>query len=354
MKRIPLWLIFVILFLVLISFSALYVIDGGFKNIIRESIYVLLGFAIVFCITFFDFRVLKYFVWFIYSISLVLLLSLLFIGISIHASTRWISFFGLFTIQPSEFAKISMIVTLSYVLSQNDSQFKKFVYASLLLFPYAILIYIQPDMGTTLVIVFIYFYLILIALPVKYAMSLVGCGVALIPLGSKILQPYQIERIVTLFDPGRDPLGAGYNVIQSMIAIGSGGVTGRGIAGSTMTKMKFVPVQYADFIFSAVGEIWGFIGGITVIALYVLLLIYFVRTFKVTENIFGKLLASGIFAMFLFQIFINIGMCMGIMPVTGIPLPFLSIGGSSTVANFIAIGLAVNINIFKDEMRIFV
>jgi rod shape determining protein RodA len=174
----------------------------------------------------------------------------------------------------------------------------------------------------------------------------------MVPFAIKLLKPYQIERFLVFLNPQYDPLGSGYNVIQSIIAVGSGGLLGKGINGSTMTKLKFVPVQYSDFIFSAIGEIWGFAGAFLLLLLFTFLLLFVIRAYSSTENNFGKGIALGVFAMFFFQILVNIGMAIGIMPVTGIPLPFVSYGGSAEIINYIAIGLVINVYIYKDEINI--
>jgi len=351
-KRFPVSVFITILGLTIISFSALYTITGNFSFIIRESVYILIGFTIAYLISLFNFRIIKYFVWVIYGISTLLLILVLAIGVTKNESTRWINLFGISNIQPSEFAKIALIITIAYIFSKDTSNFKKFLYATIALIPMVILIFVEPDMGTSLVLIFIYLTIMSISIPIKYPIITISGIAASIPLAIKFLKPYQYQRALSFLNPQKDPLGSGYNVIQSIIATGSGEIFGKGIAQSNMTKLKFVPVQYADFIFSAIGEIWGFVGSIILLGLFAALLTYFVRTYNNTENKFGKYLAAGIFAMFIFQTLVNIGMCIGLMPVAGIPLPFVSFGGSSTITNFIAIGMTISINIYKDEMTI--
>jgi rod shape determining protein RodA len=351
-KRFPISIFIAILGLTIISFSALFTIAGNFSFIIKELIYILIGFTIAYFITLFDFRIIKYFVLIIYGLSVASLILVLVVGVAIHESTRWINLFGITNIQPSEFAKIALIIILAYIFQEDTTNFKKFLYATLALVPMVVLIFVEPDMGTSLVLVFIYLIMMFMTVPIKYPVFTIAGILASIPILIKFLKPWQYQRFLSFLNPQKDPLGSGYNVIQSLIATGSGEVFGKGIAQSNMTKLKFVPVQYADFIFSAIGEIWGFIGSIAVLGFFTILFTYFIKVYNNTENKFGKNLAVGIFAMFVFQVLVNIGMCVGLMPVTGIPLPFVSFGGSSAIANFVAIGIVISINIYKDEMTI--
>ncbi|BAL81069.1 FtsW/RodA/SpoVE family cell cycle protein [Caldisericum exile] len=352
MRKVPYLLIFSVTILTFFSITALYIINFR-KFVPKEVIYFLAGFFIFLIVSSVNFRVYKFYAIPLYSAVLVLLIGVLIVGVAINSSRRWISIAGLFTIQPSEFAKISLIIVLAWIYEHKMwNNFQKFVYSALLLIPYAMIVFLQPDMGTSLVFAFIYFFLILAFLHYKYALTLVILALSMIPLLPKILKPYQIERILTFFDPYRDPLGSGYNVLQSIISFSSGRLFGKGISGSTMTKLNFVPVQYADFILSAIGEIWGFIGVVVVLLCYSYILYFTSKAAFSTKNIFGRAIALGVFAMFFFQILINAGMNMGIMPVTGVPLPFLSFGGSSEIVNFLALGLSVSVYNYKDEINL--
>lgn len=351
MKRVPFSIILTIIVLSFYSLTALYVI-GGDRFVIKQAIYITVGLLLLITISSIDFRLLKFYAIPLYIFNAILLLLVLVVGVAINSSRRWISVFGLFTIQPSEFAKVSLIIALAWIYYVKRDDVEKFILSTILLLPYMFIIFIQPDMGTSLVLAFIYFLILSFFVHYKYALSLVVLVLITIPFLPKVLKPYQMERILTFFDPYRDPLGSGYNVLQSIIAVGSGRLIGKGIANSTMTKLKFVPVQYADFIFSAISEIWGFVGVSIIILAYVYLLYFIVKAYSSTKNIFGKVIALGVFAMFFFQILINMGMNMGIMPVTGVPLPFLSFGGSSTIVNFVALALAISVYNFKDELNL--
>ncbi|MGB9695395.1 MAG: FtsW/RodA/SpoVE family cell cycle protein [Caldisericaceae bacterium] len=353
MKKVPFSLILILILLTAYSVTALYVLNGNFSLSSRQLLYSLAGFVLMYFMMFFDFRILKTFSYFFYGVALFLLLVVFALGVAKFSSKRWIDFGGLFTFQPSELAKIAVILVAATVLQLDRlNNFNKFLIVALLTFGVDLFIFMQPDMGSSLVIGFIFLMMVLFSLPFKYFASVVAAlGVAL-PFGVKLLKPYQIERFLVFLNPQRDPLGSGYNVIQSVIAVGSGGLFGKGISGSTMTKLKFVPVQYSDFIFSAIGEIYGFVGSAILILLMGLILLFIIRAYSSTDNKFGKGIALGVFSMFIFQILVNIGMAVGIMPVTGIPLPFVSYGGSAEIVNYIALGLALNVYIYKDEINI--
>ncbi len=352
MKRIPLPILAEIVSLSVISLLALSITGNGAFYVKRQALYIIIGFVILYFMIYFDFRELKYFAPLIYVIGIILLVMVLLAGKSAYGARRWIKIGTLFTFQPSEFEKPILIIYFAYVIQLKWKNYKKFLLLVVsLLIPFG-LIFKQPDLGTDIVLFSIFGFIVLFFFAIKYFISVFTTVIASIPIAFKFLKPYQIKRIMVFLDPQKDPLGSGYNVIQSIIAIGSGKLFGRGMGNSTFTKLHFVPVQYADFIFSAIGEAFGFVGASILIILYVGLLLFIVNTYRATENLFGKAIAIGAFAMFITQIFINIGMCTGIMPVTGIPLPFVSFGGSSTLANFITIGLVINVHIYREEIKI--
>ena len=211
-----------------------------------------------------------------------------------------------------------------------------------------ILIYLQPDLGTTLVFVILLSVSLLIGgakLRHFGALALIGliAIVTVIQLG--MLEEYQIERVTAFLDASPDVQSEGYNLTQSKIAIASGGMQGKGLrAENTQTSLDFVPEQHTDFIFTAVGEQLGFVGSATLLALFVLLIWRALRIATMSRDMFGTLIAGGIAAYWVFQVFVNVGMTMGIMPITGIPLPFISYGGSSLLTNFLCVGLLLNIH----------
>ncbi len=353
MRRVPLSAIFILTTLSIYSLVSLYVLSGRIIYASKELTYILIGFFITYFIAHYDFRILKNFAFFIYGLTVISLIAVIVLGITVYSSKRWINIWDMFSLQPSEFAKIALIIVLAFVFSEDHSNnLKKFALATLLTVIIAGLIFIQPDLGSALVIGFIYLVFVVFSLPLKYTVLVLSSVVAMLPFLVKLLKPYQLERFLVFLNPQRDPLGSGYNVIQSIIAVGSGRLYGKGIAGSTMTRLNFVPVQYSDFIFSAIGEIFGFVGSLLLIVLFGTLLFSAINSYRSTNNVFGRGLAIGVFAMLFFQVMVNVGMCIGVMPVTGIPLPFVSYGGSSTITNFIAIGLMINVFIYKDEINL--
>ncbi len=352
MKKIPLSALLSLIILSVISILSLSMLGQHLFFVKRQIIYTLIGFIILFLFLYFDFRVLKYFAISIYVFGIVLLIAAIIFGKEVYGAQRWIKLGSFITIQPSEFMKPFLIIFFAYIIQLQISYLKKFIFLLLGLFIPFILIFKQPDLGTDIVLASIFLFVVLFFFPIKYLLSVVFASVLSAPIAIRFLKPYQIERIKVFLNPYRDPMGAGYNVIQSIIAIGSGGIFGKGIKNSTFTKLHFVPVQYADFIFSAIGEAFGFIGVLILLAAYTVLLLFTVKTYNSTENQFGKAIVIGVFALFITQIFVNIGMCIGIMPVTGIPLPFVSFGGSAMLANFISVGLVINVYIYREEINI--
>jgi len=349
-RKIPIFLLLILISLSFISIFSLHFTSTNTLLVKKQLIYILLGFITLYVMLLFDFRSLKYFIWTIYFTGIAALIAVVLVGKGAYGAQRWISL-KIFTIQPSEFEKIILILCLSYILSRDQSDIKKFILSTASFLLPAFFILQQPDLGTTIVILIIYFTLLLFSLDLKYFFSIATFSVISIPFFFELLKPYQRERIITFLNPQMDPLGSGYNVIQSIIAIGSGKISGKWF-GSTQTSLHFVPVQYADFIFSAIGEMGGFIGASILLLLYIALFLFMIKAYKSVNNLFGKYIIVGIFIMFITQIFINIGMCIGITPVTGIPLPFISFGGSSTLVNFIAIGLVLNIYVYREDMNI--
>jgi rod shape determining protein RodA len=215
----------------------------------------------------------------------------------------------------------------------------------LLLFVPMALILKQPDLGTA-IILFLVFFSILFFVKVRWStlLTLVLVGASALPLLWNFLKEYQKKRIITFFNPDLDPLGAGYHLIQSKIALGSGGIIGKGFMKGTQSKLGFLPEQQTDFIFSALGEEWGLIGTLMVVGLYLALILWGLHIAVESKDRFGAILAFGVVAMLFWHIFINIGMVLGMMPVVGIPLPLLSYGGSFLVSTLVGIGILLNVS----------
>lgn len=284
----------------------------------------------------------------IYGINIVLLALILIIGKTSQGSQRWISI-GPFNFQPSEFAKIFIIITLSCFILQNQKKddevdLKLYLYSFLHIALPLLLIFKQPDLGTSLTFIAIWLGIIYVAgAKVKHLIVTFFLGISMFPLLWHLLKDYQKKRLLIFLDPTVDPLGAGYHLIQSKIAVGSGGFLGKGLFQGTQSKLSFIPGEHTDFIFSLLAEELGFIGVVIVLSLFFLLLFFLIKNAFYTQDKLGKLLLAGIISMLLFHLLVNVGMTLGVMPITGIPLPFMSYGGSFLMVNVITMGLAQSI-----------
>lgn len=214
--------------------------------------------------------------------------------------------------------------------------------------PAAILIFLQPDLGTALVLVPILFAILFVCKErLLYIILTIVAGLCSLPVFWGLLKDYQKSRLLVFINPNLDPLGAGYTIMQSKIAIGSGGVFGKGWLGGTQSYLKFLPEKHTDFIFSVVGEEWGFLGGMFLICLYTLVIARGINIMSKAETAYGKAIAAGVVTLIAFQVFVNISMTIGMMPVVGLPLPAISYGGSNTIASFIGIGFLLSISKYK-------
>ena len=256
---------------------------------------------------------------------------------------------GLFQLQPAEFGKIVIIGCLAAYGAAQRSQLdlRRFMIFLAIAGVPTFLVFLQPDLGTALV----YLSIVLVMLWLggaqgKHIVGLIGSGVAMawLMIRFEVLKPYQVKRLTSFIDASASAQDAAYNVYQSKIAIGAGGVTGQGLFQGTQTRGSWVPARHTDFIFSVVGEQLGFAGGILVVLLFAIVCWRIWRAAAVARDPEGMLICGGVLGLFLFQVFENIGMTMGIMPVTGIPLPFLTAGGSSTIMAFFAVGLVLNVS----------
>jgi len=277
----------------------------------------------------------------IYGATLLLLCVTILAAPEVKGAQRTISL-GFIRLQPSEFAKISLIIVLAKFLTRYPPlSLKTFSVGIGVGLPVTFLVLIQPDVGSAGVYLVIIFSALFVAgTPVKYLSALVGFGISMLPFAWFFLKDYQKMRLLVFLDPMRDPLGAGYNVIQSRIAVGSGSFLGKGFLQGLQSKLRFLPEPHTDFIFSVYAEEFGFLGSVALLFLFGLVFTRIVKAgVKCRDDIRGKILVAGVAAWIWFQMFEGIGMSMGIMPVTGIPLPFLSYGGSSLLSLSIALGL---------------
>ncbi|MGH2675554.1 MAG: rod shape-determining protein RodA [Actinomycetota bacterium] len=321
--------------------------DPGFY-LKKQVAFLMLGLIMMAIVATFDYRLAKVYAGIAFGVLLfALLLVLTPIGDETAGAQSWISLFG-FQFQPSEFAKLAVVAALAAYLSELREVRLEHVWraAGIAAAPMA-LIFLQPDVGTMMV-----FAAVLIASLVvsgargRHILILVGVAVfgAVIAFNLGIVKEYQLDRLRSFLDPAADPLRAGYNLEQAQIAIGSGGLFGRGFLNGSQTNLDFVPEQHTDFVFTVVGEELGFVGAALLLALFAVLLWRGFRIALLSRDSFGTLLAAGVVTMLAFQVFVNVGMTMGIMPVTGIPLPLVSYGGTAMLTNWVAVGLLLNIH----------
>lgn len=328
---------------IIIIFSITY---GSASTIaVDQIVFTILGLAAAISLTIVDYRLLKGLYLFIYFISLALLVLVLVLGFSSFGATRWINLY-FFQLQPSEVFKLVTIIFLAKLLTDwgRDLTWQRIVIIVVSIGLPLGLILIQPDLGSASV-VFIITLLLLAFSPFKklYLVIALAVMIALTPVAWHFLKPYQKHRIEAFINPKIDPQGTGYNVSQSKIAIGSGGIWGTGLGKGSQSQLNFLPVAHTDFIFAGTAEATGFIGSIFLFLLLAYLVIRVINVAKIAKDDFGMYLALGIGIMFLFQILVNVGMNLGIMPVTGIPLPFVSYGGSAMLLNMACIGILQSI-----------
>jgi rod shape determining protein RodA len=297
----------------------------------------------------FDYRLLKVYAGIVYVSSLVLLILVRTpIGTSVKGAQRWFEVFG-FQLAPSEVAKLALIAMLAAVLSEVRGELRVqdvFRTAALAAIP-ALLVFLQPDLGSSIVFAAILVGMLVVAgARARYLALLALTAVVLIAAGFRVglVREYQVERLKAFLDPASVSEDALHNREQAEIAIGSGGLMGVGYLKGSQTNLDFVPEQHTDFVFTVVGEEFGFAGAAVLLSLYGLLLWRAFRVAMLSRDPFGTYLAAGIASMLALQMFVNVGMNVGIMPITGIPLPFVSYGGSSLLLNFAAVGLLLNVH----------
>jgi rod shape determining protein RodA len=321
----------------------------------RQGIYAAIGLAVALLLTRIDYSRLREYKLGMYTVLIAL--NIVVYGTpAIRGSHRWIPF-PLFQLQSSEFGKVLLIVTLAAFAvdrSRRLHERRTTVRIMLLALVPAMIVIPQPDLGTGLVYIAIAFTMLFVAgTSWKQLTALVAMFIASVvlvlavapALGVHVLKPYQVQRLTGFLNPSHDPRNQTYNITESLIAIGSGEKTGRGVAHATQTSLHFLPENQTDFIFAVVGETYGFAGAALVLSLYALLIWRCLRILTMAKNLYGTLIAGGILAMLMFQIFVNVGMTIGIMPITGVPLPLMSYGGSSVLVTFIAFGLLQSIYI---------
>ena len=331
--------------------------------VMKQSMWIVIGIVFLLLTIQFDYTILQKYVKPLYIFNLFLLIAVLIFGREISGARSWFVFPGIGSLQPAELAKIMTIICFAHFLDERRGNLNTlwelipcFIFVAIPVF----LILLQPDLGSALVFIAILVGMMFVAgANPKILLTIFGGGVSIIliyllgvwKLGWWCpLKTYQLNRFLVLFDPNIDPRGVGYNVWQAKIAIGNGGLFGEGLGMGSQTTGSFLPEQWTDFIFAVYAEEFGFIGAGLLLILFAILLYRGLRIAMLSKDLFGALIATGVVSMYLFHILENVGMCMGLMPVTGIPLPFVSYGGSSMLANFFGIALLQNIYVHRQRL----
>jgi rod shape determining protein RodA len=309
----------------------------------KQLIFALLGVSIALAVAWLDYRIFGQMAVGLYAVAVVMLVAVLFIGDSVYGSRRWFTFAGQ-QVQASEVAKLFVIVALARYLADRQTRIQEiqvFLISLVLAAIPAALVLAEPDMGTAMVFGAVWVGMVLMAgVPPRHVLVLFGLAVSLIPFAMLVvLGEYQRERIRLFFDPNSDPLGGGFNILQAETSIGSGGIFGKGLTEGPQTQLDFLQTSTTDYIFAVLGEELGFVGAVVLLGLFTALLFRGIRAATLSRDQFGRLIATGVVIMILFQVFINIAVNIRLVPVTGIPLPFVSQGGSSLVMLFAALGL---------------
>jgi len=320
----------------------------------RHIINILIGLVLAYGVTVIDYRLLRAYTPFLWGAGVLGLVIVLIpgLGAEINGAKAWIALPGGFQIQPAELAKIAIIIGMSMILSErshdSDGPTTRDVLQSLAVAAIPVLLIIlQPDMGTVLIISAAVVTIIAVSgAPARWVVALLLLAVlgGFVAVKAGVVSEYQVNRLQTFVDPTADTQGAGYQLRQARITVGSGGLIGTGLFNGPQTNGRFVPEQQTDFIFTVAGEQLGFIGSGAILILYLILLMRGFSIARRTNDPFGRLVCTGVNAWFAFQIFENIGMTLGLMPMTGVPLPFISYGGSSMFATLIGIGLLQNVH----------
>lgn len=311
---------------------------------ISQIIYFIIGLVIALLLAFFDYRNLRGLAPILYGILIVLLIAVLFLGSHAFGAARWIDL-KIFQLQPSEIGKVIILLFLARIFAETkDFDFKKILLIVGIVLVPMILILMQPDFGTAMVFFAALLILLFFSNVKKIILLAVIAGLILAaPVGWHFLKTYQKDRIYTFINPSKDPYGSGYNVAQAKITVGSGGLWGKGIGKGSQIQLNFLPVAHTDFIFASAAESIGFVGSTGLILLLIFLVTRMINVARASKDLFGYYFAIGWGLTLLFQMFINIGMNMGLVPVTGIPLPFVSSGGTSMFTNMAAIGILQSI-----------
>ena len=359
LKNIDLGIVIATIMLIIYGFiaisSATHITSGGSVGTLRIQIVAfILGIIGILVILLIDYKSFGDNYVLIYGINIFLLVLVLIIGFTTKGTKGWIDL-GPVNMQPSEIVKLGYILTFAKYLEKQKEHLSKLIGILPALLHLGViigLILLQPDFGTALVFIFISIFMLFAAgINYKIVAGAFGAFLVSLPIMWNLLKPYQKDRILVFFNPELDPMGAGYHVIQSETAIGSGKFTGKGLFQGTQNNLGFIPERHTDFIFSVIGEELGLVGALLILVLFLWLLLRCLHIARVSKDDYGMLICVGVMAMFLFHVLENIGMTIGLMPVTGIPLPFISYGGSSLLTNMAAVGLVLNVGMRRQVIR---
>jgi len=350
LSKIPITIVLLITLVACFGFVLMYSAAQGsfYPWAIRQMIHFAIFMPIMIMVSLIDLRFWYKSAYLFYYIALALLILVHLLGYTAMGATRWINL-GIIKLQPSELMKICIVFALAryfHDLNNKELELKYLIIPSMMLIIPAILIIKQPDLGTGLILLMLGVIMFFIAGVKRWVFiaSFIALSVAL-PVIWRFLHEYQKNRILTFFDPERDPLGSSYNIIQSKIAIGSGGFFGKGFMQGSQSQLKFLPEHQTDFIFTMLCEEWGMFGGGVLLLVFSILIFYCYLIALNARSKFGQLLALGVTSMFFLHVFINIGMVMGLLPAVGVPLPLLSYGGTMMMTILIGFGLVISVHI---------
>jgi rod shape determining protein RodA len=330
--------------------------SGGSQFVLRQEIYLALGALALCLLSFIDIERFRRFEWPLYAGTIALVAAVFALGFSTRGSRRWIQL-PFFQFQPSELGKLTLLLALAALIARNAGRIGTLRFVVICIAYAALpagLVFVEPDFGTALVYLASLLCVLFVAGVRLRHLALLGAVATLLAVavlwalpaaGVQVLRPYQVDRLTSFLHPGRNTLNQGYNQSQAKIAVGSGGLVGRGKSGATQTLNDFLPERRTDFVFAVLGEERGFVGAMLLLGLYLVVLWRVLRAIAVARSLYARLICAGVFGWLLASIFISVGMTIGIAPVTGIPLPLLSAGGSSTVTVLAAIGVVQSIQL---------
>jgi rod shape determining protein RodA len=321
--------------------------DTGTESLLRQALFGGIGLVGMFALAVYDYRNLKKVTPWLYLALIGLLLIVYFFGPIVRGSARWIDL-GFFRLQPAEFAKLGMVIIMAKFLDQQGDKIKYFRYvllsAAYLALP-MYLILIEPDLGSSIIVFAVWLGMLVFSKMNKKHLAILFVSLIFLSVVGWFfaLHDYQKDRVYTFLDPARDPQGQGYNALQSIIAVGSGHLWGRGVGRGLQSQLDFLPERQTDFIFASTAEELGLVGSAVILALFGVMFVRMIKTCYSARDNFGMYLSLGVFIMLLSQVFINIGMNVGILPVTGIPLPLMSLGGSSLITTLLSLGIVQSV-----------